>query len=311
MKKLLVLLFVAVFASCSQEQVESVNSIAEPSLSVLDGKILSYKDEASFIKEYSKISEYKTKKDVQNWISKKGHSSMLNSVELNENYNDSIFDNTKIIYSDALKAIFNADSKVKINGEVVWLNERNLFRLTTIFKDKNSKELTSLRNSLEIYGNILGSLPQKSPDRSLASRIVPNSNRSMDWSKYYRAGGRDRRIILTLYNETIVLNGFINSSKMFLRCVKQGKYCSVWKCRWNDDSDSKNISVYVAFDPANYEWTSGVNQNYYGINGVFSSLISDLNINNGTADYKNYSLYGSVSVEVDGLPAWFQQLSWY
>ncbi len=313
MKKLLVVLVAVVFASCSQDQVESSNPIAvDPSLSVLDGDLLSFKDDASFIKEYSALSEYKTKGDIQSWISNKGHHPLLNSSESTENYNDSIIDNTRIMYSDALKAIVNADSKFKVNGKVIWLNERNLFRLTEKNQDKNLQELKSLKNDLEVYGNVLGSLPQKTKIKNVASRIVPNSNRTMEWSKYYRAGGRDRRIILTLYNETIVLNGVINSSKMFLRCVKQGKYCSVWKCRWNDDLDPKNIYVYVAFDPANIYWTaSGINQNYYGVTGVFSLMISNLYINNGTADYNNYSLYGSVSVEVDGSPAWFQQLSWY
>jgi len=313
MKKLL-LLFVAVIAgSCSSEDSSPVIASSQTaSLSVLDGNLLSYKDDASFIKEYSALAEYKTKEDLQSWISRKGHHPLLNSSESIENYNDSIIDNTRIIYSDALKAIVNADSKFKVNGKVIWLYERNLFRLTEINQDKSPEELKFLKNDLEIFGNVLGSLPQKTKVGNLASRIVPNANRSKEWSKYYSAGGKDRRIILTLYNETIVLNGIISSSKMFLRCVKQGKYCSFWKCRWNDDLDPKNIYVYVAFDPANIWWSaSGIDQNYYGITGVFSLMISDLYINNGTADYNNYSLYGSVSVEVDGFPSWFQQLSWY
>jgi hypothetical protein len=316
MKKLL-LLFVAVIAtSCSSDDPNPVAATNQTeSLSVLDGGLLSYKDDASFIKEYSTLSELKSTKDLQDWISKKGHSSFLNISTTNEELQDSIISNNRIIYSDALKSIINVDSKFKVNGEVIWLNEGNLFRLSEKNQDKNSQELKSLKNDLEVYGNVLGSLPQKVKGGNPTSRIVPNSNRSKEWTKYYRGpDGRDKVIILTLYNETIVLRGVINSSKMFLSCVTKGKYCSFWKCRWNDSSSPKNISIYIAGQGSYNEWISygGTNQAYYNITENFSLMIDSLNIYNGTTvDYPNYKVYGFVGVEVDGYPAWSQQLSWY
>lgn len=100
MKKLFVLLVALVFASCSQDQFESSNPAAESPLSVLEGDLLSYKDDASFIKEYSALSEYKTKIELQNWISQKGHRTLLNSIDESLVVQDSIFDSSKIIYSD-------------------------------------------------------------------------------------------------------------------------------------------------------------------------------------------------------------------
>lgn len=111
MKKLL-LLFVAIIAtSCSSYESSPVIAVNQtPTLSVVDGDLLSFKDDASFIKEYSALSEFKTNKEIQEWTSKKGHQSLLNTSDKDFELQDSIISNNRIIYSDALKAVLNSDS---------------------------------------------------------------------------------------------------------------------------------------------------------------------------------------------------------
>ncbi len=119
MKKLL-LLFVAVIAtSCSLDDYNSVTATNQTeSLSVLDGGLLSYKDDKSFIKEYSKLAGLKSAKDVQDWISEKGHKSLLNSIQDSLVVSDSVFDKSKIIYSNALKSILNINYKLRRSPSV-------------------------------------------------------------------------------------------------------------------------------------------------------------------------------------------------
>ncbi|MFV7235813.1 hypothetical protein [Flavobacterium sp. ZB4R12] len=237
MKKLLVLLVAVVFASCSQDQVESTNPVAVTSLSVLDGKLLSFKDDKSFIKEYSALSELKSTKEIQGWILKKGHSSLFNTSDASEEMQDSVISNTRIIYSNALKAIVNADSKFKIGEKVLWLNERNFYVLTENDFDKKSPELTILKNNLEVYGKLLNySDSKKNKSSSIASRsTLPNENRS----KTYVVGlPNSKRYVLDLFNETIVVNDNIASSKMYLRYTLQYNSCSFWRCTWKTDTST-------------------------------------------------------------------------
>jgi hypothetical protein len=251
MKKLFVVLIAVVFASCSQDQVESTNPVAETSLSVLDGKLLSFKDDKSFIDQYSKLAGLKTTKEVQGWVSKKGLKSLLNSSNDSiEMQNDSL-DNKRIIYSDAIKAILNSDSKFKIGSKVLWLNERNFYILPKSDLDKKSEELITLKNDFDVYGKLLNfSDSKKNTSSSLTSRnVVPNENRS----KTYVVGlPNDKRYVLDLFNETIVINDFINSSKMYLRCTLQYKSCSFWRCTWKNDTTTRwNMYGYNLIDSGN------------------------------------------------------------
>jgi hypothetical protein len=232
MKKLFIVLITMVFASCSQDQNESVKPVATTTASVLEGGLLSYKDDASFIKEYSALTAMKSGKEVQKWIAEKGHSSLLSKVDTTEVVQDKM-DNTQVIYSDALKAILNSDSKFMIDGKVLWLNESNLYVLSGNNSEKSLKQLKTQKGNLEIYGSVSGL--KQSKTKNLTGRTITNANRSIGWSYEYNYQ-RARRIDLTLFNETIMLNGDVQSTKMFLRCQRLGRYCSVWKCRWNIDA---------------------------------------------------------------------------
>lgn len=241
MKKLVVLFVSVIFASCSQEQVGSVNSISEPSLSVLDGKLLSYKDDASFIKEYSTLSEMKDKKEIQTWISKKGLKSFLNVSDTNEELQDSIISINRIIYSDALKSILNSESKFKINGKVIWLYERNLFVLTQKQIYNSILELKTNKNDLEVYGRISNLNSNQKSNKINSRSIIPNENRIKTFVNYLPDSKRN---ILNLYNETVVINDNIVSSKMFLESIFQYRSCSFWRCTWKNSTENCLINNY-------------------------------------------------------------------
>jgi hypothetical protein len=313
MKKLFVVLITIVFASCSQDQNESVAPVAEASLSVLNGKLLSFKDDASFIKEYSVLSELKSTKEIKSWISKKGHTSFLNSSDASEGIQDSIIDNTRVIYSDALKAIVNEESKFKISGKVIWLNERNLYILTEKDQDKNLLELKSVKNDLDVYGSIfsLSNSKQKNKD-NLANRwVVPNENRVMT---YVNNGPNDKRYILDLFNETIVINNETVSTKMFLRSTMQYKSCSFWRCTYkNDNSTSRSMQISVAHNWVN-ELGNVFNGVFYtgGFSGTFTLLLANANSSLQVPSFPiNFSISGNVrTIGFNGY-VWNQPVSWY
>lgn len=273
MKKLFVLLVAVVFISCSEDQLEPINPSAETSLSVLDGKMLSFKDDKSFIKEYSQLSELKSRKEIKTWISKKGHSSRLNILDALGGIQDSIIDNTRIIYSDALKAIVNDESKLKINGKVLWLNGNNFYELLVKDYDKNTQELKSITSELEVYGNISNGFNAKSANsksNSTNKLAIPAVNGTS--VTYINDGPNSKKYILIIFNETINLNGSF-SSKMYLKSVMQYKSCSFWRCTWKEDTTTqRTLNVNVVFDPG---WSAQYINTTYVI-GTQTLLLSTL-----------------------------------
>ena len=237
MKKLLVLLISVVFVSCSQDQVESTNPVVETSLSVLDGKLLSYKDEKSFVKEYSDLSKMNSS-ELQKWISDKKLNSLLNSSSDSLVMQEENLSNSRIIYSDAMKAILNNESKVKIGSNTLWINEHILYALSNENSDKAPKELIVMKNCLEVYGKLLNYSDLKGNVNSnlIGRLVVPNEN----GIKTYVVGlPNSNRYVLDLFNETIVLNGLIYSSKMYLRYTLQYRSCSFWRCTWKTDTTQR------------------------------------------------------------------------
>lgn len=265
MKKLFVVLIAVVFASCSQDQIESTNPVAETSLSVLDGKLLSFKDDKSFIKEYSELSELKSTKEIQRWILKKGHSSLLNGYE---NVQDSIIDDTKIIYSNALKAILNVDSKFKINGKVIWLNGNNFYILAKNNSDKSIEELVEIKNDLEVYGNFKN---EKNRTVNSTSKLdIPAVNGTT--VTYMRDGADSKRYYLILFNESITLNG-VFSSKIYVKSIMQYRSCSFWRCTWKEDlSTQRRLDFNVVIDSG---WSAPYLSSIY-VTGTQTLLLSTL-----------------------------------
>ena len=305
MKKLIALFLVATIVSCSSEDQtsQSPDAAASNSLSVLDGKLLSFKDDESFIKEYNGLTELKTGKELQNWISEKGHSSLLNVKKTEEELdNETETEAPKDYYSDAIKAILNSESKLKIGGKVIWLNDDQLYKLEGSNETKSPEELKLVKD-LEIYGSVSGTTTQK----DVTAKAIPNANRLKEWSYQYNNGQRDKVISMGLYNETIYLNGVVQSTKMFVKVLSLGKYCSIWKCRWNSEN-SGNVTLSLWF---NSNWGSG----------SFTTQLSDANnsvmIASGFDGSPNFSVDISTAVVtwVDGYngitKTWTTQLQWY
>ncbi|WP_348810740.1 hypothetical protein [Flavobacterium maritimum] len=318
MKKLLVLFVAVVFMSCSEDQFGSSNSEGQASLSVLDGELLSFKDDESFIKEYSVVSEMKTEEEVQSWISKKGLKSLLNTLYDSIDMQNDVLDNERIIYSDAIKAILNRESKFKINGNIIWANRQNLYLLNDDNSDFNNQELLKQINSLKIYGNILnksGISKSNNISNETSRLVIPNENRSKDWSISYNSAGRDRRIILTLFNETIVLNSITSSSKMFIKCLKQGKYCSFWKCNWNQEFEP--IQLQLTAQQFNPYWLVNTNIYSYGdITNISSSNTTILLSTSTLSSPSNFWISSGATVTTWNGSArtpytWNQYVTWY
>lgn len=303
MKKLIALFLVATVLSCSSEdQTNQPTGVASNALSVLDGKLLSFKDDESFIKEYNDLTELKTGTKLQDWISQKGHSSLLN-IKKTEEELDSETDVSKDHYSDAIKAILNSESKFKIGGKVIWLNDDKLYKLEENTETKTPEELKLLKN-LDVYGSISG----KITSRDVTSREIPNANRLKEWSTQYNNGQREKVISIGLFNETIYLNGVVQSTKMFVKVLSLGKYCSLWKCRWNSENNG-NVTLSLWF---NSNWGSG----------NFTTQLSDANnsvmIASGYDWSPNFAFDGIATATVTWVDSytgitksWSQQLSWY
>ncbi len=300
--------------SCSNEdQVESNSSPASNlSSSVLDGRMLSFKDEESFIKEYSGVSEMKSSKEVQNWISKKGLESLLNNSDDSNEMEEEVLSDTRIIYSDALKAILNDESKVKIGGKTIWLNERNFYVLSEKEQNKNSKELGLIKDELEIYGKLLSYMGS---EKTLTSRdVIPNENRAktfINGEGEFNVPGVRLRHVLDLFNETIVVNNQIQSSKMYLRFTMQYRSCSTWRCTWKTENSTLRdySSGYVVAN--NITWNTQHPYVYGGFTGsqtyLFSTWIGSYILAN---PYQNFSVSGKIQFQMaDG---WHEiEISWY
>jgi hypothetical protein len=312
MKKLIALFVLLATISCSNEdQTESNNAPASNlSSSVFDGKMLSFKNDESFIKEYSEISEMKTSKDVQNWISNKGLESLLNNSDDSNEMEEDVLSDSRIIYSDALKAVLNYDSKVKINEKIIWLNERNFYLLSQEEASKSSKELSLIKENFEIYGKLLNYAGSKNV---LTSRdVIPNENRTktfINGEGEFNFSGVRLRHVLDLFNETIVVNNQIQSSKMYLRCVMQYRSCSTWTCSWKTDNSKERdySSQYIANDET---W----NTSYFNTDAVTGSKTFLLSTWIGsfvlTNPYHNFVISGKIQFQMaDG---WHETLiSWY
>jgi hypothetical protein len=276
MKKLFIVLITIVFASCSQDQNESVVPVATASASVLEGKLLSYKDDATFIKEYSALTVMKSGKEVQKWIAEKGVSSLLNKVDTTEIVQDKM-DNTKVIYSDALKAILNSDSKFKIDGKVLWLNENKFYLLTNQDKEKTNQELVLLKSKLKVEGTLDGGLVNGKVDKvgkdgKDGVRWMPFPDTNGYSVLYANEGSDSKRYELIFFVESITING-VHTRKVFVKSIMYYRRCpSFKKCYWRlDDVTARVLDIDVRFQDGCS--SSPSNNNPYSINVVGEQTI--------------------------------------
>jgi hypothetical protein len=316
MKKLIALFLVATVLSCSNEdQNQNEASLAVTSGSVLDGKVLSFKNEESFVKEYSDLAVL-NKDELQNWISSKRLVSLLNAPADLSDMEGEVLSESRIIYSDALKSVLNSESKVKINGNVLWLNERTFYLLSEDEINLSAEELIKREANLEKYGQLLS--VAKAP-KNLAGRLVlPNENRIKSFaSAEINANGSRLRHVVDLYNETIVLNDIIQSSKMYLRSTLQYRSCStLGGCKWKEAMNLRYLS-------SDFRGREGDTTGIWTISGIYTgSAIS------GTKTYQvgswkftvpyisdvNFVISGPIVCSIDGVipaPQISMEMSWY
>lgn len=317
MKKLIALFLVATVLSCSNEdQNQNEASLAVTSGSVLDGKVLSFKNEESFVKEYSDLAAL-NKDELQSWISSKKLVSLMNAPADLSDMEGEVLSESRIIYSDALKSVLNNESKVKIAGKVLWLNERSFYLLSENEVDKKSEELLLIKDKLEVYGRLLS---VSESGKGLTSRyVLPNENRIKTFATAeINVSGSRLRHVIDLYNETIILNDAIQTSKMFVRSILQYRSCStIGGCKWKEAMNSRMIASNFCTSCAPLAWDSLSNfGTTSGVSGTQTYLIANWRFI-GTpyapsAWYPNFVVSGPVTCNVIGTTGSFStDLSWY
>lgn len=273
--------------------------------------MLSFKTEESFIKEYSELSSLSTV-ELKSWISSKKVASLLNT------YDDSIsmeVDNlseSRIIYSDALKAVLNSEFKIKINGKVLWLHDRTFYLLSENEVNKTPEQLSDEKSQLQVYGSLLS--VSKSSKNLTGRYVIPNENGVKTFyteEDQFNVPGVRFRHVLDLFNETIVFNDRAQSSKMYLRFTLQYRSCSSFRCTWKTASNSTIVDAYNVY---------ATSKNWVGSPFTDDSVIGSKTFELATWKpevpniepywYTNFVVSGTVKIYVEN--AWHEiSLSWY
>ncbi|PJJ07014.1 hypothetical protein CLU83_0146 [Flavobacterium sp. 1] len=316
MKKLFIVLITIVFASCSQDQNESVTPVATSTSSVLDG-IMTFKDEKSFVKEYSELSKMNSS-ELQKWISAKKVNSLLNSSSDSLVMQEENLSNSRIIYSDAMKAILNNESKVKIGENVLWLEESKFYLLTENDLNKTTVELKSRKDKLKSFGQVIS---LSNLNKNLSGRgVIPNENRVKTFvTEEQTLDGSRLRLVVDLFNETIVLDDQVSSSKMFLRSTLQYRSCSTFSCKWKQANNYRSIETNVLSCSSCSPYTGYDLVTSYVYAASFSGVHTELIANWGwkapyVITYTNFSLSGTYNSTVRSGTAsvgFLVNLSWY
>ncbi|KAF2342536.1 hypothetical protein [Flavobacterium tistrianum] len=317
MKKLIALFLVLTALSCSSEdQVNQEVSSVENSASVLDGKMLSFKNEESFVKEYSDLALL-SNDELKKWISSKKLESLLNTSDNSEGIEEDVVPATRLVYSDALKAILNSDLKVKVDGKVIWLNERTFYLLSEDDANKSSNELVAQKDKLKVYGSLL-SLSNPIAN-STAKNLIPNENgiRTFASEEMNYSGSRLRHVV-DLFNETVYLNDRLQSSKMFIRSILQYRSCSTWRCTWKEAGNARNLTSDFSASPASIAWSTPHIYTYTAISGTQTILLSSWSQPPAPTSpnlwYPNFAISGPLVctlVAVAPAPSVSINLSWY
>ncbi len=317
MKKLIVLFLAVTIWSCSnEEQVNTdVTTAAVNSESVLEGKVLSFKNEESFVKEYSSLAALHSE-ELKKWVSSKGLVSLLNVPTESVEMEGDVIPESKVIYSDALKSILNSESKVKIAGKVLWLNERNFYLLSENEINKTSDDLLNEKDNLEVYGKLLSI---SKSDKNLTNRgVIPNENRIKTFaSAEINVSGSRLRHVVDLFNETIVLNDIIQSSKMYVRSTLQYRSCSTFRCTWKEAYNPRtlNSNFYCPnCGTAASPWIVTSNIYTSGVTGTRTYQVGDWVFIAPLNPFVNFAIAGPITCDIDGtypVAGVSIDLSWY
>ncbi|MBW1658710.1 hypothetical protein [Flavobacterium quisquiliarum] len=314
MKKLIALFLGLTVLSCSSEDQlnqDGVSSV-DTSASVLDGKVLSFKTEESFVKEYSDLAVLNSD-ELKNWISSKKLISLFNTSNSSEGIEEDNVPESRVVYSNALKAVLNSDSKVKIAGKTLWLNEFTFYLLSAEDQNKSSEELLQVKNDLPIYGQLAAL--SKSTQSLTGRNVLPNENRVKTFAsaEITVSGGRLRHVI-DLFNETIVLNDKIYTSKMYLRTILQYRSCSTWRCTWKEAQNLRTLNSYFCENCNSLAW-GGIERisTTSAVSGTQTYLLAswrELPPPYITV-YPNFFISGQFTCGVVGGGSFSADLSWY
>jgi hypothetical protein len=302
--------------SCNNEDEAFQSEDASVSITpaFFDGKMMSFKNDESFISEYSDLSKL-SKDKLEKWISSKKAIVLLNAFDnLSElEFEDGVIPEAGLVYSDALKAVLNSESKVKIGDKILWLNERNFYLLSENEVNKSLKELNDIKANLKVYGRLLS---VGDSDKNFASKnVIPNENRTKTFvSGEMSVSGSRLRHVLDLFNETIYLNDVLKSSKMYLRSRLQYRSCSTWRCTWKEAGNVRSLSTGLFCGSCGNgtlaPW-SMADINVTGISGTQTYLLGEWTLVSPLADlYPNFVVSGSVTCYVAG-GATSVDISWY
>ncbi|MFH6937129.1 hypothetical protein [Flavobacterium sp. FlaQc-30] len=316
MKKLLTLFLGFTILSCSSEdQVNQEVSALENSGSVLDGKMLSFQSEESFVREYSYLATL-NKEELQKWISSKGLVSMLNTSDNSIGIEEDVISESRLVYSAALESILNAESKLKIAGKVFWLNERSFYLLSENEINLSVKELVEHKSELEKFGELLSI---SGASKSLTGRMVlPNENRVKTFaSAEMNVSGSRLRHVVDLYNETILLNGSILTSEMFLRSTLQYRSCStLGGCKWKEAFNPRYLRsnfIGLVGDTVGV-WTVGNIYTSSTVTGTQTYHVGHWAFKTPTHSNSNFVISGPITCSLDipfPTPEVSIDISWY
>ena len=123
-----------------------------------------------------------------------------------------------------MSSIFNYNNEIIINEKTISL--------------KATGDLVSYdpkRSETKIIGNITSS--QDIYNNAEKSTVISNS-KSWIFNTF-----NGRRVILTIFKETISLNSGI-TKKLMLRVHQQYESCSFWRCTWKDDNRISTLKTY-------------------------------------------------------------------
>ena len=142
-----------------------------------------------------------------------------------------------------MKSIINADSKLKINGKVIWLEKGVFYVLPKNDFDKTSEELISNKNNLEVYGSVQNDTkPSKIQKTSKTNTIeIPVING--ETRSYINDGPNSKRYYLTLFVENVIVNNY-QTSKVFLKTAMDYRSCSFWRCTWKSDINTTRTLTF-------------------------------------------------------------------
>ena len=139
---------------------------------------------------------------------------------------------------------------------------------------------------------------------------MPNENAKKTFSIN---GSNDKRYFLDLFNETIILNDDISSSKMFLRSAMQYKSCSFWRCTYKTDT-STSRRLELNLEIGGFGWNRSIGSNIVylgGFQGAYTVLLATANVGVPYAYPGNFTISGNVmTVGFNGY-VWNQTMSWY